>query len=275
VAAAISAAAIFSSEVGWWWLLPVVPFVFMTGVVLTVVMLVARGHRRRRESELADVKRNARDDLVALGEDIRAVELDARMPGANPEAVRAYGDAVAFYERANRAFEFARSTRDLKPAAEALAEGRFAMTWAREVLAGRTPPERRAPCFFDPRHGPSARDVTWSPQRGTPRPVPACEADAQRVERGLAPLAREVEAADGRRVPFWEAGPAYAPFYGGFFPGLLIGSMVSGGWDQPTPIDYGGSSGWSDAGGGGGDFGGGGGGDFGGGGGGDFGGGSF
>ena len=49
--------------------------------------------------------------------------------------------------------------------------------------------------------------------------------------------------------------------------------MVAGGWDNPTPSDYSGSSGWS----GGGDFGGGGGGgDFGGGGGGgDFGGGSF
>ena len=70
-------------------------------------------------------------------------------------------------------------------------------------------------------------------------------------------------------VPYWEAGPAYAPFYGGFFPGVLLGSMVAGGWDSPMPSDSG--SGWS----GGGDFGGGGGGDFGGGGGGDFGGGSF
>jgi hypothetical protein len=67
----------------------------------------------------------------------------------------------------------------------------------------------------------------------------------------------------------WEAGAAYAPFYGGFFPSVLLGSMVAGGWDSPMPSDSG--SGGS----GGGDFGGGGGGDFGGGGGGDFGGGSF
>ena len=144
------------------------------------------------------------------------------------------------------------------------------MLWAREVLAGRTPPERRSPCFFDPRHGPSSRDVSWAPRGGTTRDVPACEADAQRVERGEQPSTRYVER-DGHRVPFYEAGPAFAPFYSGFFPGLLIGSMVAGGWDNPTPSDYSGSS-WS----GGGDFGGGGGGDFGGGGGGgDFGGGSF
>jgi uncharacterized membrane protein YgcG len=158
--------------------------------------------------------------------------------------------------------------RDLKPAAEALDAGRYAMTWAREVLAGRTPPQRRAPCFFDPRHGPSARDVEWAPAGGTPRAVPACEADARRVERGEQPQAREIFR-DGRRVPYWEAGAAYAPFYGAFFPGLLIGSMTAGGWDSPAPTGSG-SFGW----GGGADFGGGGGGDFGGGGG-DFGGGSF
>ena len=108
------------------------------------------------------------------------------------------------------------------------------MLWAREVLAGRTPPERRTPCFFDPRHGPSARDVSWCPPGGTPRDVPACEADAQRIERGEPPETRFVER-DGQRVPFYEAGPAFAPFYSGFFPGLLIGSMVAGGWDNPTP----------------------------------------
>ena len=66
--------------------------------------------------------------------------------------------------------------------------------------------------------------------------VPACEADAQRVERGEEPHAREVEK-DGRMVPYYEAGPAYAPFYGGFFPGVLLGSMVAGGWDSPMPSD--------------------------------------
>lgn len=254
-----------SSGPGWLILLVFLPFVFVLGVGGLLITLVVRSNRRRRERDLAEVKRNTRDDLVSLGEDIRALELDMQMPGASEQARKAYADAVAAYERANRAFETARNVRDLKPAAEALEEGRYAMIWAREVLAGRTPPERRLPCFFDPRHGPSSRDVTWAPAGGTPRAVPACEADAQRVERGEEPDARRI---DGK--PYWEAGRAYAPFYSSFFPGLLIGSMVAGGWDNPTPSDYSGGSSW-----GGGDFGGGGG-DFGGGGGGgDFGGGSF
>ena len=245
-------------------------FVFV--LIVTLIVRSVRGHKRTRAREMADLKATVRDDLVALGEDIRALELDMQMPGANAEAQRAYASAVEAYERANRTWERALSPKDLKPAAEELEEGRYAMLWAREVLAGRTPPERRTPCFFDPRHGPSARDVSWAPPGETARAVPACEADAQRVERGAQPDTRYVES-DGKRVPFYEAGPAFAPFYSGFFPGILIGSMVAGGWDNPTPSDYSGSSGWSS----GGDFGGGGGGgDFGGGGGGgDFGGGSF
>ena len=152
------------------------------------------------------------------------------------------------------------------------------MASARARLEGREPPERTPPCFFDPRHGPSAREVEWSPPWGEPRAVPACEADAQRVERGEDPDPREVTVG-GQRVPYWNAGPAYAPYMGGFFgggllPGIFLGSMLGGGmfgggfggWGG----EYGGAGGTSGDGGGG-DFGGG---DFGGGfGGGDFGGG--
>ena len=67
--------------------------------------------------------------------------------------------------------------------------------------------------------------------------VPACEADAQRVERGEDPEAREVTVG-GERVPYWAAGPMYAPFMGGFFgagilPGLMMGTMLGSVWDEP------------------------------------------
>ncbi len=212
------------------------------------------------------------------------------MPDADPRAKEDYARAVDAYDRANRVFETARRVADLAPAAEALEEGRYAMIAAKERLAGREPPPRRAPCFFDPRHGPSSRDVQWAPPGGAPRPVPACEADAQRVERGEDPHTREM-VVGGQRVPYYDAGPAYAPFYGGFFggfggflPGMLLGSMMGGGWGGTDVYVDGGGFGGGDFGDGdfgGGDFGGGdfGGGDFGGGdfggGGGDFGGGDF
>jgi hypothetical protein len=246
-------------------------------------LAVARSRRRRREqaAELEEVRDNVRADVVELGEEIRALDLDIQMPGVSQEARADYEHALGAYERASAAVDRARSPEDLEPVGQAAEEGRFAMASARARLEGREPPERTPPCFFDPRHGPSAREVEWSPPWGEPRPVPACEADAQRVERGEDPDPREITVG-GQRVPYWNAGPAYAPYMGGFFgggllPGIFLGSMLGGGmfggfggWGG----EYGGDGGAGDFGGG--DFGGGGfgGGDFGGGGG-DFGGGDF
>ena len=240
-------------------------------------MLMGRRRRRRVDAaEMAELKTNVRDDLVALGDDIRTLDLDMEMP-STPEAAKAdYARAVQAYEEADTRWERARRPEDFEPVAAALEEGRFAMASAMARVAGGPVPERTSPCFFDPRHGPSSREVEWAPAGGAPRLVPACEADAQRVERGEDPEAREMMV-NGRRTPYWDAGAAYAPFAGGFFaggllPGLFMGTMLGGamgGWGAHDA--WGGEPG----GGSGGDFGGGdfGGGDFGGGGG--FGGGDF
>jgi hypothetical protein len=226
-------------------------------------LLLARRRRREREdAEFAEVKDRARDEVVALGEDISALDLDVRRAGL-PDATRSdYETAVNAYDRADTAWEQARRPEDLAPVGAALEEGRWAMESTRARLEGRESPERRPPCFFDPRHGPSSRDVEWAPDGGAPRPVPACEADAQRVERGLMPESREVTLG-GRTMPYYAAGPMYAPFMGGFFgggllPGLLIGSALD--WDGPGFDAGGGDFGGGDFGGGdfgGGDFGGG------------------
>ena len=246
--------------------------------------------RRRKREELQSVKHVARDDLVALGDEIRALDVDVAMPNASADAKAHYNEAVEVYTDAEQRFDAAKRPEDLQPVSSELERGRYEMEAAKAILAGKQPPERRAPCFFDPRHGPSTRDVDWAPPGGTPRPVPACEADALRVEQGLDPNVREIDYA-GQRVPYWAAPAPYTPFFGGFYggfggflPGLLVGEMLGGGfggWNDPGGGWAGGDSGdggdfgdggGGDFGGGGGDFGGGdfGGGDFGGGGGGDF-----
>ncbi len=262
------------------------------GRLLAVLAAIAAGaiglhafrRRRRQREELAAVRRAAQEDLLALAEDIRALDLDVEMPGVSREAREQYAHALRRYEEADAALDRARTPDDLEPVTAAIEEGRFAMTSAKAALEGRALPERRPPCFFDPRHGPSDRDVEWAPLDGAPRLVPACEADAQRVERGLEPAAREV-VVGGQAMPYWNAPASFGPWAGGYFgglgggllPGLLIGSMLGGGLGLGSPEPAAADSGFDDFGGG--DFGGGdfGGGDFGGGdfGGGDFGGGDF
>jgi hypothetical protein len=251
----------------------------------------ARSRRRRRElaAQMDELRRVARDDLVSLGDEVRAVDLDVEMPGAAPAAREDLGKALACYEEAERRFDAARTPADFGPVTSACEEGRYWMAAVRAQLAGESPPERRPPCFFDPRHGPSTRDVEWSPDGGAPRPVPACEADAQRVEAGRDPQAREI-VLGGRSMPYWNAPSYFGPWaggyfggfgfggFGGFLPGLLFGSMLGGGLGGGllgAPLEWGAGGndgGYGDFGGGdfgGGDFGGGdfGGGDFGGGGG--------
>jgi hypothetical protein len=253
----------------------------------------ARRRRREREAErrreLEEVKAVAQEDLVALADDIRALDLDTSMPDADPEAVRHYTEAVEQYQQAATALDRARRTEELAPVSAALEAGRFSMASAKAILEGRPLPERRPPCFFDPRHGPSVEDVEWAPPGGAPRMVPACAADAQRIRDGLEPESRQVLAgAGGRMTPYWNAPGYYGPWAGGYFggfpmgglfTGLLLGSFLGGGWGG-YPVDAGGGDGGDGGGGdggggdGGGDWGGGdwGGGDFGGG---DFGGGDF
>ena len=237
--------------------------------------------RRRAHAELAEVKAAAHDDLIALADDVQKLEQPVE---SNARAKQEYEAALNGYEQASGAYDRASQPKQLEGVAGALEEGRYHMAAAEALLAGKEPPERRPPCFFDPRHGPSSRDVDWAPPGGTPRKVPACEADAQAVERGLEPASREV-IAGGRSVPYWSAPPYFGPWAGGYFmpfggtgflSGLFVGELLGGaygGWGYGSWGGSGTSGGfgnWSD-GGGGGDFGGGmnfGGGDFGGGGGG-------
>jgi hypothetical protein len=269
------------------------------GIAVAVLVVVGAGalifssrrRRRERERQLQQVKATANEDLVALGEDIRALDIDTRMPGTDPEAVRHYTAAVDAYQRAADALDRSRRVEDMAQVSSALEEGRYSMASTRAVLEGKPLPERRPPCFFDPRHGPSVEDVTWAPPGGAPREVPACSTDAYKIRNGIEPDTRQV-LVDDRPVPFYRAPAYYGPWYGGFFSpfggggflsGLLIGNLL-GGWGG-----FGGFGGWGggmggydggdggDGGGDGGDWGGGdwggGGGDWGGGG--DFGGGDF
>ncbi|XRQ05768.1 hypothetical protein ACN3XK_55910 [Actinomadura welshii] len=246
------------------------------------MFLVSRKRQRvRAAQEMADLKNGVEEDVTLLGEDIARLDLDVMDKDLAPEIRTDYERAMNSYDSAKRATVQATRPQDMEEVTTALEDGRYYMTATRARLAGEPVPERRAPCFFNPQHGPSVKDVMWAPPGGTPREVPACEADAQAVEHGTDPDVRMVPAGGGRR-PYWDAGPAYGPYAGGYYrgyggmdllSGMMIGTMLGsmmggfGGYGDPGMGGFGGDGG--DIGGGwdfgSGDFGGGfGGGDFGG-----------
>ena len=85
----------------------------LLGVVVGggALLITTRTRKRRREqaAELEEVRGQVREDVVELGEEIRALDLDVQMPGASEEAKRDYEQALGAYERASSAVDTARS----------------------------------------------------------------------------------------------------------------------------------------------------------------------
>ncbi|MEW2449746.1 hypothetical protein AB0896_19615 [Streptomyces parvulus] len=195
---------------------------------------IARRNRLRREEEQRAALEKLRvvvdEDITAYGEELDRLDFHPGEPGAD-DAMRAdYEHGLDAYEQAKTFMGNARKPEDVRAVTQALEDGRFSLARLAARREGRPLPDRRPPCFFDPRHGPSVADATWTPPGGATREVPVCAADRARLSDGLDPMVREVDTDQGRR-PYWDAGPAYGPWAGGYFgggilPGLLVGTLL-------------------------------------------------
>lgn len=195
--------------------------------------LARRTRKRRAEAEraaLEDLRVVVDEDITAFGEELDRLDFHPGEPGSD-DAMRAdYTRALDSYESAKSAMAAARHPGEVQAVTQALEDGRFSLATLAARRTGEPLPERRLPCFFDPRHGPSVVDATWAPAGGAQRTVPVCAADKSRLDDGREPLTRTVRTESGDR-PYWDAGPSYAPWAGGYFgggllPGLLVGTLL-------------------------------------------------
>jgi hypothetical protein len=212
-------------------------------VALAVVafVVVRRRNRQlateRKARELAPVKKMTFEDVTALGMDLQALDADLVGRRLDPGANADYQRALDTYEAAKTAADRIERPEQVQDVTKILDDGRYAIACVRARVAGEPLPQRRPPCFFDPRHGLSVADVTYAPVGGAERQVPACALDAERVKAGAEPDARQVMVGT-QRVPYWQGGPAYRPYAAGYFGGfgvldwLFMGmmfNMVGGG----------------------------------------------
>jgi hypothetical protein len=109
----------------------------LAGVAAFVALLAWLGRRRRLREEAQEFSRarNAiRDEVIALGEEIRALDLDMDLPGVDPEAKSRYEEAVECYGQAEQILDTARGADDLDRVERHTAAGRRAIraarTWA-------------------------------------------------------------------------------------------------------------------------------------------------
>ena len=162
------------------------------------------GPVRYGETPIGDAARTSLDaDITRFGDELRDLDLDVVGIELSEEAQTNYSEALDAYENAKQAMNQARDESDAIAIAHILEEGRYAMACVKSHAQGKPMPERRPPCFFDPAHGPSAKNVTWAPPGGAPREVPACALDAARVTSGSDPHIRMVQQGY-QAVPYWQ-----------------------------------------------------------------------
>ena len=202
---------------------------------LGIYALVARRRSAQRElsqrqQTLAPVQKLAFEDVTAFGVDL--ANLDSEISGHELDegATADYQRALDTYESAKIAGDSITQPEDIQHLTEVIEDGRYAIACVRARVSGESLPTRRLPCFFDPRHGISVADVTYTPADGVARQVPACALDTERVRAGAEPDTRKVLVGSSR-VPYWEGGRAYAPYATGYFGAdaltwLFIGSFA-------------------------------------------------
>ena len=203
-----------------------------------------RAATRGDAEELEQIKKLADEDVTLLGEEL--ARLDGRVTGRELDADTRvdYQLALDAYEAAQRAVRGIRKAEAISAVTDALAIGRYAIVCVQARVAGEPVPERRVPCFFNPQHGPSTMDVVWTQPKVGTRTVPACAQDAARLKAGDEPEVRYVQYGS-RRVPYWEAGAAVAPYGQGYFAAGVGASYIPlAGFDSQA----GAVGGWGDAG---------------------------
>lgn len=219
----------------------------MLVVVLAAIGLAVTASRRqerkriedRRKADLAAVSKVADEDVTRFGEELQRLDVEMLTTPLDEPMRQDYQRALDSYEAAKETLRQATEADHIKHVTEALEDGRYAMACVLARRNGDPLPVRRPPCFFNPAHGPSTTDIEWAPPAGVPRQVPVCAADADRVAQGAEPDIRTVQQ-NYRRVPYWEAGPAYSPWASGYFgayaasnllPTFMLLTLLSPTWD--------------------------------------------
>ncbi len=217
----------------------------LVAVVLGGVGLYRRAAVNRRQAEeqaaldnqLSTSKRAADEDVTKFGEELQRLDSDVAGHALDEPMQQDYARALDAYDNAKMSLDAVTKPDEIRHVTEILEDGRYAVACVKARIAGAPLPAKRPPCFFNPAHGPSSRDVDWAPPGGVPRSVPACPADAERVLAGADPYIRTVQVG-AQRVPYWEGGPAYAPWAQGYYSrwsgsdmlsGMLLGGLLFGG----------------------------------------------
>ncbi len=170
-----------------------------------------RARRRDEKAHLAVTRPMLNEEIIELSSQVAA------LPATNdPQQAKLSKDVLDAVEKARHRLDAAKTDPDVEAVTTLLGSARYGLVCIDAVRAGKPIPEPTPPCFFDPRHGPSAAEVEWQPEGGTTRSVNVCAPCKQRDEAGEQPQIRMITL---RRapMPYWSFGEEMAAYIDGYW----------------------------------------------------------
>ena len=187
----------------------------LAGVIGLWYGLTAWGARRtRRKDEKAhlDVSKPLLDEeIIALSQQVSALPTVS-----DPQQSKLSKDVLDTVEKARHRLDEAKGDKDIEAVTTLLGSARYGLVCLDAVRGGKPIPEPTAPCFFDPRHGPSTDQIEWKPEEGAARAVDVCAACKQRDEAGEEPQIRMVKGWQ-LSTPYWEHAEDLAAYVDGYW----------------------------------------------------------
>ncbi|MFF1821807.1 hypothetical protein ACFVWG_31170 [Kribbella sp. NPDC058245] len=176
------------------------------------VTLGARRARRKDEKEhLAVTQPMLNEEIIALSQQVAA------LPTTNePQQAKLSKDVLDTVEKARHRLDAAKGDTDIEAVTTLLGSARYGLVCIDAVRDGQPMPKPTAPCFFDPRHGPSTDQVNFEPEGGNVREVDVCAACKQRAVAGEEPQVRMVKLWRDPR-PYWTFGEEMAAYIDGYW----------------------------------------------------------
>jgi hypothetical protein len=192
----------------------------LVGLVLGGRAWLRRRRQRAEDAQVADMLRpSLQEEVVELSSTVSALPPAPAGAEAVNTATRTVLDLV---EEARQRLDVTDGSAAMDTPSEVedvvrrLADARYQLVVIDALRQGQPVPERTAPCFFDPRHGPSVAERPFTPEFGAERPVPVCAACRDQVDAGQVPAMRTLALSSSVK-PYWQWDRYSRPYVNGYW----------------------------------------------------------
>ena len=198
------------------------------GLVLALMIGGSRWQRHRRrvteDAQVADALRpSLQEEVVELSGTVAA--LPPAPAGSdeptNDQLSKRTRQVLDLVEEARHRLDAEGDERmdtpdEVEAVVQRLSDARYELVAIGALREGQPVPQRTAPCFFDPRHGPSVAERPFTPEFGLERQVPVCAKCAEQLDAGQKPAVRTFSL-DGAIKPYWEWDRYTRPYVNGYW----------------------------------------------------------